>query len=143
MGNSESASKYDISSAINYENYTDEPDYPYLIEIDCFSKKSMNYIHDQIIDIENVVLYKHINQIMYVLSRTIEEKSPKIMNQTDYFLFRHHNVPILKINNTSAKMNQWTSNGNTNIHKCIVCDIDQIDEEVGGIFTSIPNVGLS
>lgn len=149
MGNQESAEcDYGLRDAITYENSKTEPDYHYSIAVDSFSKTAHDdanteYIYRQILDIENVVLYKHINKIMFVLSRKNQITDA---NFTDYFLFRYRKEPILQIHNTSAQMNKWSQNRNPEIFNCIVCDIDLIRKDLETpythIFASIPSIGL-
>ena len=143
MGNQES-SECDLRDAITYENSQTEPDYYYSIAVDSFSDDAnTEYIYSQILDIENIVLYKHIHKIMFVLSRKNQITDP---NLTDYFLFRYRKEPILQIQNTSAQMNKLLRNRNPEIFNCIVCDIDLIRKDLEtpytNIFASIPSIGL-
>lgn len=141
MGNKESTGNINLCEAITQDNSRIEPDYHYSIEVDSFTDANTEYIYKQILDIENVVLYKHIDKIMHVLSRKNQLAD---INVTDYFLFRYRKEPILQIQNTSAQMNKWLRNCNPEIFHCVVCDIDLIknDLETPGIFTSIPSIGL-
>lgn len=134
MGNKISNdANYNLSDAVTHVNNSDDPDYPYSIEVDSFADANIDKIYSQILDIEHVVLYKHIDTIMYVLSRKNQLADT---NVTDYFLFRYRKEPVLQIQNTSAQMNKWLRNRNPEIFNCIVCDIDMIRKDLDppGIF---------
>jgi len=124
MGNQQIT--YNVDNAIKYDYFATEPEYHYVILVDYYNASILPHIRNQILDIENIVLFKNIDKIMYCLSRTIEKNTPKLLDQTDYFLFRHNNIPLLKIHNTSAQINKWASNGNPEIFNCFVVDLENI-----------------
>jgi hypothetical protein len=107
----ENAFVFEKTSTIN-NNYI------YKIEVDNVNKNNIETIKQKLENLNCKSIDNNLNEIIKSLQFLVDKENAGIISQTDSFLFKYYNLPMLEIKNNYSKEYRKNNNITQDDYKC-------------------------